>query len=193
MNDVKITMAQALAGMTETWREAAALSRRDREGDERLEANEDIAVATTLDTCAEQIELLLTTAATDPARMAPPAPDVSRNAGYTIRAVLPGHPAMAGLLESWWVAAEDAERSQWVTWEAYRMDGSQEGRLAYNAGTYFHGPDQSDNKRRALADLAIRAGAMRAMAERIAGEMISGPDVTAETRRAARGLRRWAA
>ena len=48
-----------LTTMAARWRETAAESRRNREGDERLEANEDIAIAATLDTCAEQIESLL--------------------------------------------------------------------------------------------------------------------------------------
>jgi hypothetical protein len=37
-----------LATMAARWHEAATESRRNREGDERLEANEDIAIATTL-------------------------------------------------------------------------------------------------------------------------------------------------
>ena len=128
--------------------------------------------------------------------MAPPAPDVTRNAGYTVRAVLPGHPAEPGLLESWWVAAEDADRSAWVTWEAYKMDGTQAGKLAYNAGTYFDtASDPEVNRRRALADLSVRAGLMPTVALRIADEMIHGDGrvldpVQPAARRAASYLRR---
>jgi hypothetical protein len=134
--------------------------------------------------------------------MAPPVPGVTVNAGYTIRAVLPGHPAGDGLLESWWVAAE--QDGLWVTWEAYRLDGSQAGRLAYNAGSYFQSPTRACreglNQTRALGDLAVRAGLMSEMAARIANEVtryhaVTGPYTTGERedRRMASRLRKWAA
>ena len=101
----------------------------------------------------------------DPARMAPPVPGITVNAGYVIRAVLPGHPAGNGLLESWWVAAERGkpgdEDHEWVTWEAYALDGDQAGRLAYNAGHYFYSGAPAANKQDALLDLARRAGIIR--------------------------------
>lgn len=96
-------------------------------------------------------------------KLAPPVPGITENAGYVIRAVLPGHPAEPGLLESWYVAAERAEDHEWVTWEAYANDvPGYEGRLAYNAGHYFGGTAHPDtNKRAALLDLARRAGIIR--------------------------------
>lgn len=129
--------------------------------------------------------------------MAPPAPDVTQNAGYTVRAVLPGHPAERGLLQSWWVAAERADDGEWVTWEAYALDHPGKiGTLAYNSGHYFNavsGPSglgRAASKRRALADLAVRAGLTREIALRIADEMTRpGHDTTAEDKRAARRLR----
>jgi hypothetical protein len=130
--------------------------------------------------------------------MAPPAPDVTRNVGYTVRAVMPGHPAGSGLLASWWVAAENTADSQWVTWEAYALDGSRAGFLAYNAGHYFGGPDQAVNKRGALADLGIRAGTMPDTALIIADEVmryagnVNSPAVAPEDKRMARRLRKWA-
>jgi hypothetical protein len=129
--------------------------------------------------------------------MAPPVPDVTRNVSYTVRAVMPGHPAGSGLLASWWVAAESTADNQWVTWEAYKMDGSQAGRLAYNAGHYFGGPDQAVNKRGALADLAVRAGTMPEMARRIAEEVMrydrsENWPVPPEDKRMAARLRKWA-
>ena len=125
---------------------------------------------------------------------APPAPDVTVNAGYIVRAVMPGHPAEPGLLASWWVACEDAQRGAWVTWEAYAMDGERAGFLAYNAGHYFtregHPEDAGANKRKALADLAVRAGTMPQMALRIADEIIGRPDSSDEDRRVTRRLRK---
>jgi len=132
------------------------------------------------------------------ALLARPIPDVTRNASYTVRAVMSGHPAEPGLLASWWVAAESDADNQWVTWEAYALDGSQAGRLGFNAGHYFGGPDQAVNKRGALADLAVRAGTMPEMAHRIADEVmryagnVNSPAVAPEDKRMANRLRKWA-
>lgn len=82
--------------------------------------------------------------------MAPPVPGVTQNAGYTVRAVLPGHDAEPGLLASCYVAAE-GPGGAWVTWNAYTRE---DGHLSYDAGHYFHGPDA---RRLGLADLAERA------------------------------------
>jgi hypothetical protein len=130
--------------------------------------------------------------------MAPPVPDVTRNAGYTVRAVMPGHPAGNDLLASWWVAAEDIADGGWVTWEAYALNGEQAGQLSYNAGHYFDGTDQAVNRRGALANLAVRAGTMPEMAHLIAAEVmryagnILPPSVKAEDQRMASRLRKWA-
>ena len=123
--------------------------------------------------------------------MASPAPDVTQNAGYTVRAVMPGHPAGNGLLESWYVAAEN-DNGSWVTWEAHALDGNQAGRLAYNAGHYFTSTDAALNRRHALADLAVRAGTMADMAERIANTIVNRTRATDEEKRTARSLRAWA-
>jgi hypothetical protein len=129
-----------------------------------------------------------------------PVPDTTRNGGKTIRAVLPGHPAGDGLLKSWWVAAEDAN-GEWVTWECYRLDGDMTGRLGYNAGYYFSGPDRAANRHRALADLTVRAGLMQEVAVHIADEIESRhtrnqyatlDPLPPEDRRMARRLRAWA-
>jgi hypothetical protein len=86
--------------------------------------------------------------------MAPPVPGITVNAGYTVRDVIYANPAGGGLLESWWVAAEDPERGEWVTWVAYAQDGSHAGQLAYTWGHY----DGLTSHAAALQDLAIRAG-----------------------------------
>ena len=127
--------------------------------------------------------------------MAPPVPGVTRNAGYTVRAVIHAHDAERGLLAAWWVAGEDPERGAWVTWNAYELDGSRAGRLSYDAGHYFTTMDPEVNKRRALADLAVRAGLMSTIALRIADEITQheerAPDpAPPAARRAASYLRR---
>lgn len=109
-------------------------------------------------------------------KLAPPVPGITANAGYVIRAVLPGHPAGNGLLESWWVAAE-REGGEWVTWEAYALDGEQAGRLAYDAGHYYNGTAHPDtNRKAALADLAVRAGLTAGVALRIADDVLRRTD-----------------
>lgn len=137
--------------------------------------------------------------------MAPPVPGVTANAGYTVRAVICLHPHQNGLLESWAVACEDPERGVWATWTAYALDHpGRIGQLAYDTGHYFDmvsGPSglgRADNKRRALADLAIRAGLMSEIGLRIADEItryhdLTGPYTTGRTedRRMARRLRKW--
>jgi len=95
-------------------------------------------------------------AAREARTMAPPVPGITQNAGWTVRAVLPGHDASPGLLRSWWVAAE--QDGGWVTWEAYELDGSQAGKLAYNAGHYYDMNSPASNRHQALANLAERAG-----------------------------------
>lgn len=145
-----------------------------------------------------EAERLAAQAEADARTMAPPVPGVTRNAGYTVQAVMPGGPAEPGSLAYWWVACEDAERGAWVTWEAYAMDGRLAGHLAYNAGHYYTGPDPAGNKSQALADLAVRAGTMTQMALRIADEITryhgDGPYTASEKedRRMASRLRRWA-
>jgi hypothetical protein len=194
-------VAESLAFLDRHW--ASVVSRMD---------NTDglIAIATLASTVRDKIrplpegeaERLAAQAERDARTMAPPVPGVTVNAGHTVRAVLPGHPAGSGLLESWWVAAE-LDRL-WVTWEAYRLDGSQAGRLAYNAGHYFQSPTRACreglNRTRALGDLAVRAGLMPEMAARIADEVtryhaVTGPYTTGERedRRMASRLRKWAA
>lgn len=130
------------------------------------------------------------------ATAAPPRPDVTRNVDWIIRAVMPGHPAEPGLYQSWYVAAErDDGCGDWVTWEAYLPET---GRLAYTAGHYevVHSP--AENKRLALADLAVRAGLLRGVALRVADEVASShrPDLQLpadrEDRRMAARLRKWA-
>lgn len=89
--------------------------------------------------------------------LARPIPNVTRNGGKIVRAVIDGKPREPGAYKTWWVACEDDE--EWVTWECYVMDdGDNPGHLAYNGGDYFFGPDQKRNKRRALRSLASRAG-----------------------------------
>lgn len=126
--------------------------------------------------------------------MAPPVPGVTRNGSHVVRAVIYAHPHQDGLLESWFVAAEDPERGEWVTWNAYRRDGSQAGTLSYDAGHYFAHPAGSKvNRRDALADLAVRAGLMPEMAGRIANEVEGYHGFTPrEDVRMARRLRKWA-
>jgi hypothetical protein len=118
-----------------------------------------------------------------------PVPDVAVNAGYTVRAVMPGHPAGDGLLESWLVAAE--RKGTWVTWECYALDGGQAGRLGYSGGDYFDGPDPAANRQRALADLAVRAGLTVPVGLRIASEAENTLPARSsnEDRRMARRLR----
>jgi hypothetical protein len=89
--------------------------------------------------------------------LARPIPNVTRKGGKIVRAVIDGKPRVPGYYKSWWVACEDD--TEWVTWECYVMDDVDDApRLAYNAGEYFYSPDQVVNKRRALRDLARRAG-----------------------------------
>lgn len=90
----------------------------------------------------------------DARTMAPPVPGVTQNAGYTIRDVIYANPAGSGLLESWYVTAENAGRGAWVTWVAYAMDGRNAGRLAYTWGHY----NGLTTRAAALRDLASRAG-----------------------------------
>lgn len=91
--------------------------------------------------------------------LARPIPGETVNAGKVVRHVIDGSPASPGLLKSWHVACESTdEPGTWVTWEACALDGSQAGRLGYNAGHYFTSTDAASNKRRALRDLARRAG-----------------------------------
>ena len=120
--------------------------------------------------------------------LARPIPDVTVNVGYIVRAVLPGGRKENGLLETWWVAAEN-DTGDWVTWEAMALDGEFAGRLGYNAGRYFTDPDApAANQRGALADLAVRAGQLPAMAHEVAAEITSFAP-SAEDKRAARRLR----
>lgn len=193
-------VAESLAFLDRHW--ASIVSRMD---------NTDglVAIATLANVVRDQIrplpegeaERLAAQADSNARTMAPPVPDVTVNGNYTVRAVLPGHPAERGLLQSWWVACQETtDGGHWVTWEAYRMDGPSAGHLAYNAGHYFHSPDPAANRTRALGDLAVRAGLMSEMADRIADEVtryhaITGPYTTGERedRRMASRLRRWAA
>lgn len=136
--------------------------------------------------------------------MAPPVPGVTRNAGYIVRAVIYDHPHANGLLEAWWVAAEHPD-GRWVTWHAYKQDGSRAGTLSYDAGHYYDNPVHSEqNKRAALADWALRAGLMIPVAQRIADQILADTDSNrypyatpdknrTENRRMARRLRQWAA
>jgi hypothetical protein len=127
--------------------------------------------------------------------MAPPVPGVSQNSGYTVRAVIHMHDAERGLLANWSVAGENPETGAWVTWNAYMQDGTRAGKLSYDGGHYFNavsGPSglaRADNRRRALADLAIRAGTMSDVGLRIANEVTRYHDI--EDRRMASRLRRW--
>lgn len=140
----------------------------------------------------------------DSRTMAPPVPGVTRNAGYTVRAVIHAHDAERGLLANWSVAGENPETGAWVTWNAYMQDGTRAGKLSYDGGHYFNavsGPSglaRADNRRRALADLAIRAGTMSDVGLRIAHEITRYHDVTGpytsgerEDRRMASRLRKW--
>jgi hypothetical protein len=81
---------------------------------------------------------------------APVAPviGVTRNAGYTVRAVLPAD--VAG--REWLVAAEDSERGRRATWHAWARD---DGTFDFAWGRYFA---VEPVRGRALADLAERAG-----------------------------------
>jgi hypothetical protein len=83
------------------------------------------------------------------ALLARPIPEVTRNAGHTVRAVMP-----AG--DHWYVAAEDDSRSQWVTWACTAWDD--DGQLVFDAGNYFFSADRDRNRQRAMRDLARRAG-----------------------------------
>src|SRR5262249_6225259 len=69
-----------------------------------------------------------------------PVPGVTRNAGYTVRAVMPNG------RDGWYVAAEDADRGTWVTWACAAVDGE----LAYAWGHYFHSGNQGENRTGAL-------------------------------------------
>lgn len=117
---------------------------------------------------------------------APPRPDFTVNQGFTIRAVLPGHPPEPGLLESWWVAAERAEDGEWVTWEAYRLDGEQAGKLGYSSGDYLGGTDPDRNRHDAMTDLARRAGLIPGIARHITADLLESAD--AKDRAAGRAL-----
>jgi hypothetical protein len=119
-----------------------------------------------------------------------PIPGVTRNAGYTVRAVMPDG-------EAWWVAAEDPARGDWVTWHCAAGTGDFEGKLGYAWGNYFGSSDHAANRQRALADLAARAGTTRTMAVRIADEITRyhRPPLTPaerEDKRTASRLRKWA-
>jgi hypothetical protein len=112
---------------------------------------------------------------------------------------MPGSPASPGLRESWWVACEDPERGEWVTWACYGRDSHGCGGLSYDAGDYFAHGDPAANRRGALASLADRAGASEGVAELIAARVISGgelfsmyPRSSREDLRMARHLARWA-
>jgi hypothetical protein len=119
--------------------------------------------------------------------MAPPVPGVTVNAGHVVRAVI----TAGGRDTAWFVAAEDTERGQWVTWRAETFpSGDRAGQLAYSGGHYFWA---SDARQQALANLADRAGLLPAIAPLIAAEMTRYEHrTTAEDRRAAARLRRWA-
>jgi hypothetical protein len=128
--------------------------------------------------------------------MAPPVPGVTRHNDYIIRAVIYNHAHANGYLEAWWIAGEDPCNGHWVTWNAYAGDpaGSRAGRLSYDGGHYFESTSAADNKRMALADLAERAGLLPEVARMAADEMTRkryGHTVTAEDKRAARGIRRY--
>jgi hypothetical protein len=122
--------------------------------------------------------------------MAPPVPGVTRNAGHVIRAVI----TASGRDTAWFVAAEDPERGQWVTWRAEMFrSGERAGQLACSAGNYFRTPDA---RQRALADLAVRAGVMPGIGLRIADDILCRPGtalrpVPAEDKRMARRLRAY--
>jgi hypothetical protein len=90
--------------------------------------------------------------------LARPITDQTVNAGKIVRHVIDGKPAEPGYLRSWWVAAEDPETGEWVTWEACALEGGMAGQIGYNGGDYFSSPDAASNKRRALRSLARRAG-----------------------------------
>jgi hypothetical protein len=123
--------------------------------------------------------------------MAPPVPGVTVNAGYTVRAVIHMHDAVPGLLAAWLVAAED-EHGAWVTWNAYMRDGSHAGQLSYDAGHYFQHPVGAKvNRIDALADLAVRAGTVHVVAERIAATIEGYAYAAKEDRRMAARLRRY--
>ena len=143
----------------------------------------------------------------DTRTMAPPVTGVTRHNGYIVRAVICCNPKVPGLLEAWWIAGEDPDNGHWVTWNAYAGDpaGSQAGRLSYDGGHYFDAPSgpsglaRADNKRRALADLAVRAGTTPEIARRIAAEVTrSHPEhgpwnlTQKRERRLASALRQWA-
>ena len=128
------------------------------------------------------------------ASQAVPIVDVTVNAGFTIRAVMPDTPG------SWWVAAEDTGRGVWVTWLCAAGTGDFAGTLGFAWGNYFGSPDPGLNRLRALADLAVRAGTMPGLAHRIADEILQWHppaygDLTSdarEDRRMARRLRQGA-
>jgi predicted transcriptional regulator len=107
----------------------------------------------------------------EPAESGPVAPVVGAGigAGYVVRAVLPAD--LAG--REWLIAAEDTSRGRWATWHAWaRDDGSHD----YAWGHYFYGgPDPAGNRRRALADLADRAGITPAVQTEPAARIHDGP------------------
>jgi hypothetical protein len=92
------------------------------------------------------------------AMLARPIPGETMNAGKIVRHVIDGPPAEPGYLKSWWVAAEDPDTGEWVTWQACALEGELSGRIGYNGGDYFNHPDPAVNKRRALRSLSRRAG-----------------------------------
>jgi hypothetical protein len=127
----------------------------------------------------------------DARTMAPPVPGVTVNAGYTVRAVIHMHDAVPGLLAEWLVACEN-ERGEWAAWHAYMQDGPQAGRLSYDGGHYFQHPAGTRvNRTDALADLAVRAGTVHAVAERIAATIEGNTYAAAEDKRMAARLRKY--
>jgi hypothetical protein len=122
---------------------------------------------------------------------APPRPDFTVNQDFTVRAVLPGSPAEPGYRQSWWVAAERASDGAWVTWAAYR-NADQGGKLSYDGGHYETVRSAAENKDRALADLAVRAGLMPGVAREIAWEVLSLTHAEPEDKRMGHRLLRWA-
>lgn len=106
--------------------------------------------------------------------LARPIPDQTVNAGKIVRHVIDGYPREPGAYRSWWVACEDPDTGEWVTWECCVMDdGEHPGKLAYNAGAYFFSTDRTSNKDRALRSLARRAGIPVATVNMDADETIS--------------------
>jgi len=74
------------------------------------------------------------------ASQAVPIVDVTVNAGFTIRAVMPDTPG------SWWVAAEDTGRGDWVTWHCAAGTGDFAGTPAWRTASRTR--SSSGNRRR---------------------------------------------